>query len=114
MELTKLTKSSITLRLQRIAVTIIVGSLTVCSQAQSTLWREPAPQVAAHGRPDAAAREVRDLHILFTDYLLGYYRVPETQSDDWMQSCPEPIRTDLSLPSSQLLNEIESKRSDGT
>src|SRR5690349_9419444 len=52
----------------------------------------------------------KHLQILFTDHLLGYYRIPEIQTEDFQTSCPEPGSkppTVLKTPAEELLPKIQ-------
>jgi hypothetical protein len=67
--------------LRRIAVWGVLGAqLTLSGWAQQPAATDALP--AANAKRD-------QLNILFTGYLLGYYRQPEVQLDDFSPDCPE-------------------------
>jgi len=48
-------------------------------------------EVSANSRPSDAGPEAKNapnLKILFTGYLLGYFRVPDVQREDFLKDCP--------------------------
>jgi len=63
--------------------------------------------------PDAqTATAPPDLRIRFTGYLLGYYRVPDLQSADFLEHCPDPQQPEPSEAAKLLLQELGAGNSD--
>ncbi len=102
-----------TLRLvdRTVRLGVLLGLLVVPALAQDAPWRSYANPSMAQRNVSADKTQVRDLHILFTDHLLGYYRIPEIQAADLMSGCPEV--EEIQTPASQLLIEIAGERADG-
>jgi hypothetical protein len=61
----------------------------------------------------AAPKSASELHILFTDYLLGYYRIPEQQGSDFLKAgeCQNP---EPQTPAERLEKAIADSRTSNT
>src|SRR6478672_6605071 len=84
----------------RLAAGIVAVLVSLPGFAQSDL-QLPAPLP----KPNIQVYP-RELQILFTNYLLGYYRIPDVQTSDFQADCKD-------APASftkELLDDIEAKR----
>jgi hypothetical protein len=84
-------------------VAVLWLSLTLAAGQQALT------ETSLRGAETAAAPP--DLHILFTGYLLGYYRVPDVQPTDFLDKCTNPQQIP-SPAADRLLKELASQKDD--
>ena len=65
--------------------TTIATTLFMCL-AVTALGQGTVPENSASAAPQP---QPKNLQILFTDHLLGYYRIPDAQAEDFQALCPE-------------------------